>query len=440
MKSQLPLLLIVSMVACADPEAGVGPPAQDATLAGVHTDDAGSAVDAGPIATPLRLGDPLPGLTVSELAAFKRGKKVFERRFTPEEGLGPLYNATSCSSCHSTPTTGGSAQLYRNFFVAALDFGSIQSPLPDLPSVVLPAFGTGAHSFATFSLEGRRRDLPAMFGGIPIVNAQRSSIPIFGTGLFEFVTNATIFSNADPDDIDADGIHGRFNVDGMAGAGAVGRFGVKAQANNIEFFTRGPLQNQMGITSQPVLGSLGIASLCSVPVAQGGSGADDDTTDNDGVPDPEISSFDLTDLIAFTRFLAPPQPKEFDASAQVGQLVFDGIGCTACHIPELPTTRFGGARAYTDLLLHEMGPALSDGMSFGVPQFSTLSATTSIHEFRTQPLWGVSNNAPYLHDGRAETLHDAIALHGGEAQASRDAYMGLGSTLKNNLISFLEHL
>lgn len=406
----------------------------------VRTASNGDAATAGPIRAPIRLGDPLPGLTPQELAAFQRGKQVFERRFTPEEGLGPLYNATSCSSCHSTPVTGGSAQLYRNFFVAAIDFGSFQTQLPDLPSVVVPSFGTGQHASAVFSLEGRRKGIPDFIGAIAVVNSQRNSIPIFGTGLFEFVTNATILSKADPDDSDADGIHGRYNIDTLAGSGVFGRFGVKLQSNNIEFFTRGPLQNQMGITSQPLLGSTGIVSLCGIAVAQGGSTADDDLIDDDGIADPEISAADLGDLIAYTRFLAPPQPREFDTSAAMGELIFDNIGCTACHIPELPTTRFGAARAYTDLLLHEMGPALADGLSFGAPQFSTISHPLSIHEFRTQPLWGVSNNAPYLHDGRAETLHDAIEMHGGEGQAARDDYMALTQPMKDQVIRFLEHL
>jgi CxxC motif-containing protein (DUF1111 family) len=159
------------------------------------------------------------------------------------------------------------------------------------------------------------------------------------------------------------------------------------------------------------------------------------------VPDPEISTQDLGDLIAFTRFLAPPEPvSPFSAAATRGQALFEQIGCTKCHLPELPTSRFGPARAFTDLLLHEMGDELADGLGFGTPQFSSLSLPNSSREFRTAPLWGVSLSGPFLHDGRAETLREAVELHGGEAAAIRDAYLSLTAQERDDLIEYLEHL
>ena len=96
--------------------------------------------------------------------------------------------------------------------------------------------------------------------------------------------------------------------------------------------------------------------------------------------------------------------------------------------------------AYTDILLHDMGAALADGLSFGIPQASTISPDNTVQEYRTQPLWGVSMHAPYLHDGRAETLEEAILLHGGEAQAIRDAFASLPPAQRDFIITFLEHL
>ena len=385
------------------------------------------------------LGGPIPGLSPAERAAFERGAKVFSRRFKPSEGLGPLYNASSCASCHSTPVPGGSAPLYRNFYITVQDFGAIQLPLTGMPSVVVPAFGAGPHLAATFGLEEERTSIPAAISGGTVVTTQRNAIPIFGTGLFEFISDATIMALSDPDDADGDGISGRFNVDMGASATAIGRLGVKSQSNNIEFFTRGPLQNQMGVTSDPFLGSAGVASLCLSAAPQAGASADEPTFDNDGVADPEISRQDLGDLIAFTRFLAPPTPKPFDASATAGEALFASLGCVACHVPELPSSR-GPVRAYTDLLLHDMGPGLADGIHMGSPQASTISSSMTRDEFRTQPLWGVSMHAPYLHDGRSETLADAILEHGGEAQASRDAFDALSPADQADLIAFLEHL
>ena len=96
-----------------------------------------------PVAPAIALGDPLPDLTADELAAFQRGREVFNRRFKPSQGLGPLYNATSCASCHSNPVPGGGSDLYRNFYVAT--FGQLpnfQFNLPGLISPVVPAFGS----------------------------------------------------------------------------------------------------------------------------------------------------------------------------------------------------------------------------------------------------------------------------------------------------------
>ncbi|MCR9244222.1 MAG: hypothetical protein NXI31_04265 [bacterium] len=405
-------------------------------LVGCHKSSSGGPpVGPGPQPQPqpIQLGDPLPDLTAEELAAFERGRALFSKRFTPSEGLGPVYNATSCSSCHSKPVPGGSSELYRNFYVAVVDpgFGPIfQSNLPGLPSPVLPAFGTPGQAHR---LDAARVTMQT--SGFPIVSAQRNSIPIFGTGLFEFISNATILANADPEDDDQDGISGRTNSDGAG----MGRFGQKAQSNNIEFFTRAPLMNQMGITSDPFRGAAGTVSLAPGLAPQGTGTPNASTTDADPVLDPEISRQDLGDLIAFTRFLAPPEPREFNESATRGSATFENLGCAKCHIAELQSSR-GPVRAYTDLLIHDMGPELADGINFGIPQSSRSSPDGNGTEWRTQPLWGVSHFGPYLHDGRAQTLDEAIRMHGGEGLTSRDLYVALPANEREDVLEFLRHL
>lgn len=395
----------------------------------------GSGVTPPVVAAP-PLGGPIAGLTPLELAAFERGKVIFERRFAPSEGLGPFYNATSCASCHSTPVTGGSARLYRNFYLAVYGNPPQQQALPPFLSPVVPAFGSGdAHSIASFTLEGGRPAIPSDYFGIPVTVTQRNAVPIFGTGLFEFVSNATIIGLADPEDLDGDGISGRFNTD----SGAIGRFGVKAQSNNIELFTRAPLQNQMGVTSNPFLGTGGTVSLGVPAAVQVSSDPNQPTSDNDGVPDPEISHDDLGDLIAFSRFLAPPTKRPFNDAARRGETLFEQLGCVKCHVPTLPSSR-GPVHAYSDLLLHEMGQGLADFISFGIPQPASNSPLGTELEFRTQPLWGVSLHAPFLHDGRAETLAEAIVMHGGEAASIRAAFQALSPTEQGDVIAFLEHL
>jgi CxxC motif-containing protein (DUF1111 family) len=383
---------------------------------------------------PKKLGEPIDGLTKEQHHQFARGKALFERRFTQSEGLGPFYNATSCVSCHSSPVTGGTAQLYRNFYLAVYQFGptvnSQSSSIPPFLSQVVPAFGSGdLHQDSDFTLEGGRPPIPGTVLGFPVLSAQRNAIPIFGTGLLEFVSNEEILSREDAFDLDGDGISGQINT--ALGGTALGRLGLKSQSNNIELFTRAPLQNQMGITTNPFQGEGSIVSLPRAPF-QVSADPNDPTVDNDGVPDPELGHDDLGDLIFFTKFLAPPVAKPFSPDALAGQALFEQVRCTDCHVPALPSS-MGLLHVYSDLLLHNMGPELEDNIKLGE---SPVAAT----DFRTQPLWGISLMAPYLHDGRAATLVQAIELHGGEGSISRDLFLSLSEAERDQVIVFLEHL
>ncbi|MEX1024557.1 MAG: di-heme oxidoredictase family protein [Planctomycetota bacterium] len=418
-----PLLL----VACGDPSA----------------DGANAALVAGTPGSPAIDGTPAERDTAerggfrSATMRLERGAELFSKKFKPSEGLGPYYNATSCESCHSAPVTGGSAKLYRNFYLINYGPPESQTPHPYLPSIVLPAFGgSGAHLLATFSTTNGRVHVPASIHGFPVNMEQRNGISALGVGLFEGVSDATIIALADPEDLDGDGISGRYNTE----AGSIGRFGVKAQANNLEGFTRGPLQNQMGITTNPFDGPGAIVSLANSARYQAGANPNAPTRDNDGVPDPELSHQDLGDLIFFTRNLPPPQKTlPFSAAATQGELLFDQIGCTKCHIPSLPSS-LGVTEAYTDLLIHDMGDDLAGVVNMGVPQQTPSSPSYNAHEWRTAPLWGVSKTAPFLHDGRAETIEEAILLHAGEGLSIRQAFEALDQADRDAIIEFLEHL
>ena len=154
----------------------------------------------------------------------------------------------------------------------------------------------------------------------------------------------------------------------------------------------------------------------------------DPTTDNDAVPDPEMPRADLEDIVVYVRELAGPQPLPMDSVALRGEALFSSMGCGKCHIENLATT---GApiNAYTDLLLHDMGPQLADGI---------VMSHASGSEFRTQPLWGLRHHATYLHDGRADTIEAAILAHAGEGQASRDSFNALAAADRAAVLSFLE--
>ncbi len=172
---------------------------------------------------------------------------------------------------------------------------------------------------------------------------------------------------------------------------------------------------------------------------QGSATPNAPTADNDGIPDPEISTQDLSDLIAFTRFLAPPQKKVFNDAATRGEQTFAQVGCTDCHFPSLESSK-GPVEAFTDLLIHNMGSELAGQVSIGTPQASSIDPVTTEAEWRTAPLWGISQVGPYLHDGRAPTLRDAILLHGGEGSVSRTAFSALSATEQDDILEFLRHL
>ncbi len=374
------------------------------------------------------LGEIRPSATEEQRATFARGQLVAARRFTPAEGLGPEANVTFCAACHEKPVMGGSAGRYREFQLVAqkLSDGSFQ---------FLGKSGVMAH----YDLAGlgSRNVTPS---GTNIM-AVRNPIPFYGVGLLAEIPDSELLTRADPDDKDKDGISGKANYD----RGFVGRFGRKSQTVSIEGFIRGPLFNHAGMTSNPlseerraklpVPSNMGSAlegepnKVGSLRQAQAAA-PDEPTVDNDGVADPELSEQDLFDVVSFAMLLAAPAPDPVTAEVSAGQTLFSKVNCTACHTPALKGPR-GMIPAYSDLLLHDMGADLDDGIEMKL-------ATGA--EFRTQPLWGIAAVGPYLHDGRADTLDEAIRLHGGESATSRDAYAALSADEQAKVITFLESL
>ena len=273
------------------------------------------------------------------------------------------------------------------------------------------------------------------------VVAQRNPIPFFGVGLLAELSNEEILKRADPDDADGDGISGRPNYD----RGYVGRFGRKSQTVSIEGFIRGPLKNHLGITTDPLTdaqkAALPVDSSSDDPM-DGATGSlfhgvlpfgqaaanDGPITDDDGAPDPEMSGDDLFDLVSMTMLMAAPDVRTDLTPTEIeGRDLFDDAGCADCHTPRLTGPR-GPLPVYSDLLLHDMGPDLADGLVQG---------EAGGEEFRTQPLWGIAAVGPYLHDGRATTIDEAIEMHGGEGQRSADHYNGLSDADQQKLVGFL---
>jgi len=364
------------------------------------------------------LGAPLPSATPEELAAFERGREVVLHRFTREEGLGPELNVTFCGGCHEKPVFGGGASHYRDFLLVGDELS---------PNVVVPRGKNGVQRQFSYDT-GRAPSDP-----LTNLSATRNPLPFFGAGLLAEIPDGEIISHADPDDEDGDGISGRVNDNGIQ----IGRFGRKAQTARLELFVRGPIFNHMGITSDPLpeerralLPGFGIEEGAVAVATKQAVIPDEPTIDLDDVPDPELSESDLFDLLSFVLLLAAPEPDDPTPATERGRTTFERIRCDGCHLPSLRGPR-GEIPAYSDLLLHDMGDDLADGFP--------MEAATG-REFRTQPLWGIAAASPYLHDGRASTIDEAIVWHGGEAAASRDSYLELDAEEQSELIAFLESL
>jgi len=359
-------------------------------------------------------GDPIAGLTREQRDRFNRGRVAFETSFVPETGLGPLFNADSCGECHEQPVAGGPGDE-RELHVAAFDPSTgFCDPLVDRGGPVIQQAATPALKAAL----GIDRE-PIPDGATTI--AERSSPDILGFGLLDSVPESTILSLADPDDRNGDGISGRPN---RFFDGRLGRFGRKALVPTLREFNEGAFPIEQGVTTPGIPTE---ESIGGEPVPAG----------VDPVPEPEIDGevVDLTD--AFVRLSAPPAPGRLTSRAQRGRKLFSRVGCAGCHVPTLRTGESSiealankTVTAYTDLLLHDMGPELAD-ICLGL---------ASPSEFRTEPLMGLRLSDGFLHDGRAKTVEEAIRLHGGEASRSRDAFDELSEADRRDVLEFLASL
>ena len=350
------------------------------------------------------LGGPIPGLSETDLARWQRGRQLFDHDFHRSDGLGlPEMNADSCRACHQQGAIGGGGGLDLNVSRFARDHAGA-GPYEDLVggqglSKLRPPFAAGREEYDA---------------ALADVFEQRQTPALFGAGLIESIFTSEILANADPADHDGDGIRGRpRRVLVAPGVFEVGRFGWKAQISRLDDFLRDAMGNELGITTAAN------GRLFAV------------TSDADGVADPELSESDADDLLFYMANLAPPaRVGSQDLQVLNGELLFESVGCAKCHVPTLFGPR-GPVNLYSDLLLHRIMPTGFRGMS---------EEGAGPGVYQTKPLWGIRHSAPYLHDGRAETLHEAIVMHDGEALLVRQAYEALPALDQEALVAFLRDL
>ena len=294
--------------------------------------------------------------------------------------------------------------------------------------MVLHRFGTDPE-YQTW-----RATVPGRRGAVRVEISERNPTPLFGAGLIDAIPDEAIEAAARRRPAGASGVRGR--VARLKG-GRVGRFGWKAQTETLEEFVLSAAASEVGLevpghhqAGDPRLPGIGAAGL-------------------------DMDRDECAALVAYVRALPAPVehvPADAKEAARIeaGRATFAAIGCAACHLPKLGDVE----GIYSDLLLHDMGPKLVDTGSYGVFVASPAgaggpdaeggprgeSAGVLVQEWRTPPLWGLRDSAPYLHDGRAATIGQAIAQHGGQGAAAARRYASLPPLRKGQLDAFLQSL
>ena len=438
--------LLLLLAAC-DVLTGNAPPAYDPTLAGGATTLFR--------ATPESFATPAPNLDGAQLALHLVGDFEFDKKFvaSPADingGLGPLFNRTSCTSCHGKNGRNGPAESL--LLRVSRGHGHMGRPL-DVPGFGLqiqdravPGTTPEAHvvieyeevggSFPDgepFSLRRPTYRLEQLAKPFPqgAFVSPRMARPVFGLGLLEAVSESAVEALAAQQALEGE-VSGRINYvwDRQSESFKMGRFGWKANEPSLRQQTADAYRNDMGVTSPLTPDETSIES-----------GYDDNLMD-----DPEISDDILDQVTFYIQSLAVPAARDVGThTVERGRVLFTEIGCASCHQPRLRTSKhptvpevsYQTIFPYTDLLLHDMGQGLADGRSdFGA----------NGREWRTPPLWGIglteliNQHTFFLHDGRARNLKEAILWHGGEADLARTRFVALSRDDRDALLTFIESL
>ncbi len=378
------------------------------------------------------------------------------------DGLGPLFNARSCAACHFKDGRGSPPSAEDEEFVGLLlrlsvpgadehggplgdpNYGGQLQPFAvgDVPAEARPSVSYREQGGAYADGESYSLAVPeyviAELAYGPLAEdirvSPRVAPAVIGLGLLEAIPESRLRELADPDDADGDGISGRINHvwDAERAELAVGRMGWKSEQPSVRLQSAGAFNGDIGITSS-IFAQQDCTSSQTECLSAASGGA------------PELGEQLLDRVQLYGRLLAVPARTGYSEPQILrGKRAFHSAGCSGCHTPshttgesDLPELEHQTIWPYTDLLLHDMGPALSDER----PVFEAEGA-----EWRTPPLWGngrypdVNGHQRLLHDGRARGVAEAILWHGGEAEAARDAFKGLSREEREALVAFVESL
>jgi CxxC motif-containing protein (DUF1111 family) len=369
-------------------------------------------------------------------------------------GLGPRFNATSCSGCHAYPAVGGSSPASNpQIAMATVDgatnkippFITSNGPVREARFINNPNGSPDGGVHDLFVITGRSDAAGCNIAQPDFETAMeqhnvifRVPTPLFGAGMVESITDTAILANAANPHKSAFGISGQANRSGNDGT--VTRFGWKAQNKSLVMFAGEAYNVEQGVTNELfpnerdetpgcLLNALPEDSTNLSPTTSSGSTASD-------------YSSDLVNFAAFGRLSAPPTPAPATAQTQMGQQIFSQIGCNLCHSPSINSgsTFYGTGQtnvpvnAYSDFLVHTMGTGLADQISQGIANGM---------QFRTAPLWGVGQRIFFLHDGRTSDIVQAIQAHrsqGSEANQVINNFNQLSNSQATALLAFLRSL
>ena len=425
-------------------------------------------------ATPNAFGQPIPGLEREQELLFFVGNSFFNQNWVvapastkARDGLGPLFNARSCASCHFKDGRGRPPEFDGESPTGLL----IRLGLPgqDIYGGRLPEPNYGLQ-YQDQALDGvaKEGDLQIRYeelsGAYPdgtpyslrkpsyglknlaygemsseVTLSARVANQMIGLGLLEAILGDDLLALADPSDQNNDGISGRPNWvwDIQNTQLSLGRFGWKAEQPSILQQVAGAFSGDIGITSDIMLSDHCTVIQKNCTQALNGSNLANEA---------EIPADDFLKVVLYSSSLAVPAQRDFDVpEVMQGETLFASVGCTSCHTenfttgihPTIPALSHQTIRPYTDLLLHDMGEGLADTLR---------DFQANGNEWRTPPLWGiglfpiVNKHTYYLHDGRARNLEEAILWHGGEALASKDTFMNLTKQERVALLTFLNSL
>ncbi|MCA9521550.1 MAG: c-type cytochrome [Myxococcales bacterium] len=422
----------------------------------------------------LAFSQPAANLSLSEVSDFRVGNSFFERNWvtapsstTARDGLGPLFNAVACASCHAKDGRGrppeGSTDdisaetvglLFRLSIPGVDEHGG---PLPDpryggqFKTSSIPGIEPHGKVGVTYeTIEGEYGDSERYsllaphyrfhelaYGELDseLMVSPRIAPPMIGMGLLEAIDDDAILALADPDDRDGDGVRGRPNwvYDRTRKATVLGRFGWKANQPSVRQQVAGAFLGDIGITS-----SLFSQQDCAPERL--------DCLEAPTGGEPEIDDEILAFVVFYAKTLGVPARRDLDdVEVRRGEKLFGTFGCASCHHREfetsttypIPALAGQTIRPYTDLLLHDMGPGLADHR----PDF-----LADGQQWRTPPLWGiglleaVNGHTRLLHDGRARGIAEAILWHAGEGEASREAFRLASRDERDALLRFLRSL